>query len=190
MPENNLVRNDHNFKKAIGEFIIAFSEMEFGLSDLCSFTEFDPRKNESYLTKYMGYNFEKKQTTLKNYIKNELPELIPSWEKINNEIGQINRIRRFIAHGIISYAMPLENVSAYVKENGKIKEEKLTIETIEIFTNQIHEINTGENGILGEFRICFITARINSWNNLVQDEFKSIYTINGEIQTEWSGIKN
>ena len=47
----DIFKNDKEFKQAIGAFIIAFSELEFGLVFLCSMTEFDVRKKDEYVTK-------------------------------------------------------------------------------------------------------------------------------------------
>jgi len=41
-------KNDKDFKEAIGSFVIAFSELEFGLVFLCSMTEFDIRVASDY----------------------------------------------------------------------------------------------------------------------------------------------
>lgn len=43
---NDILENDRKFKEAIGAFIIAFSELEFGLAILCTLTEFDPRHKD------------------------------------------------------------------------------------------------------------------------------------------------
>ncbi|OFY97443.1 MAG: hypothetical protein A2546_06535 [Sphingobacteriia bacterium RIFOXYD2_FULL_35_12] len=51
---NDIWKNDKDFKQAIGGFIIAFSELEFGLVFLCTMTEFDIRKSNSYTSKYLG----------------------------------------------------------------------------------------------------------------------------------------
>ena len=60
MMTTDLWKNDKDFKEAIGEFVIAFSELEFGLVFLCSMTEFDLRQKDKYVTKYLGYSFEQK----------------------------------------------------------------------------------------------------------------------------------
>jgi hypothetical protein len=59
---NDIFENDRKFKEAIGAFIIAFSELEFGLAILCTLTEFDPRNKDKFLSKYIGYSFEQKRT--------------------------------------------------------------------------------------------------------------------------------
>jgi hypothetical protein len=68
-------KNDKDFKEAIGSFIIAFSELEFGLVLLCSMTEFDVRKKDEYITKYLGFTFEKKKQHLTDFISEHLEEL-------------------------------------------------------------------------------------------------------------------
>ena len=45
----DLWENDKKFKESIGSFVIAFSELEFGLAFLCSITEFDLRRMDELL---------------------------------------------------------------------------------------------------------------------------------------------
>lgn len=92
---NDIWKNDKEFKEAIGAYIIAFSELEFGLASLCTATEFDLRLKSNYLMKYMGFSFDKKMKHLSEFIAEHLIELKPIWDTIKNEIGQLNRERRF-----------------------------------------------------------------------------------------------
>jgi NADH:ubiquinone oxidoreductase subunit D len=180
-------KNDKDFKEAIGSFIIAFSELEFGLVFLCSMTEFDVRKKDEYITKYLGFTFEKKMQHLTDFISEYLEELKPIWEKIKIEIGQLNRERRFLVHGFMTYYLPHESITTHVKENGKLTTKKQTLEEIKSFTNRLHHLNTGENGINGEFHTLFTQTRINKWNDLVNNENKIIYRVNSKIISDWTG---
>jgi hypothetical protein len=184
---NDIFENDRKFKEAIGAFIIAFSELEFGLAILCTLTEFDPRHKDKFLSKYIGYSFEQKRNTLSDFIKKELTEIEKIWCKINTDIGQINRERRFIAHGFMTYSLPNENISTYVKEKGKIVEQKQSIEKIEGLTKTLNEINTGRNGINGEFHTQFTKMRIDKWNDLVIEKNRIVYRVNNEIISQWKG---
>jgi hypothetical protein len=163
-------KNDKDFKEAIGSFIIAFSELEFGLVFLCSMTEFDVRKKDEYITKYLGFTFERKMQHLTDFISENLEELTPIWENIKNEIGQLNRERRFLVHGFMSYCLPHESITTHIKENGRLTTKKQTLVEIKSFTNRLQHLNTGENGINGEFHTLFTKTRINKWNDLVNDE--------------------
>lgn len=183
----DILKNDKEFKQAIGAFIITFSELEFGLVFLCSMTEFDVRKKDEYVTKYLGFTFERKMQHLTDFISENLNELTPIWEKLKNEIGQLNKERRFLVHGFMTYYLPHETITTHVKENGKVTTKKQTLEEIKGFTNRLHHLNTGENGINGEFYTLFTKTRIDKWNDLVNDDNKIIYRVNNEVISKWTG---
>lgn len=180
-------KNDKNFKEAIGSFIIAFSELEFGLVFLCAMTEFDLRQKDKYITKYLGFAFEKKVEHLSTFIEEHLTEIKPTWDILKSEIGQLNRERRFLVHGFMSYSLPHETITTHVKESGKVITENKTLEEIKNFTNRLHHLNTGENGINGEFYTLFTKTRINKWNELVNDDNKIIYKVNNIVISDWHG---
>ncbi len=180
-------KNDKNFKEAIGSFIIAFSELEFGLVFLCAMTEFDIRQKDNYITKYLGFTFEKKVQHLSTFIEEHLTEIKPTWDILKSEIGQLNRERRFLVHGFMSYSLPHETITTHVKESGKVTTKNQTLEEIKNFTNRLHHLNTGENGINGEFHTLFTKTRINKWNNLVNEDNKIIYRVNDVVISDWHG---
>lgn len=183
----DLLENDKKFKEAIGSFIIAFSELEFGLVFLCSMTEFDLRKRETYVPKYLSYSFDQKKKHLTDFINECIPEIKPTWDVLKEEIGKLNRERRFIAHGFMSYALPKETVTTIIKENGQVVKKKQTIDEIKAYTNRLHHLNTGNNGVNGEFNTLFTKTRINQWNDLVNDDAKILYRVNGQILSDWKG---
>jgi|LakMenE01Jun11ns_1017448.scaffolds.fasta_scaffold9720268_1 hypothetical protein len=183
----NILKNDKAFKEAIGSFIIAFSELEFGLVFLCSMTEFDIRQKETYITKYLGFTFENKVRHLTSFIDEHLNELVPIWEKLKAEIGELNRERRFLVHGFMSYSLPHETITTHVKESGNVTTKKQSLSEIKKFTNRLNHLNTGENGINGKFYTLFTKTRINKWNNLVNDNNKIIYRVNDIILSDWKG---
>ena len=55
---NTIFTEDKKFKEAIGAFIIAFSELEYGLADLGSMTEF--KKKDRLFYKTCGFSIRKK----------------------------------------------------------------------------------------------------------------------------------
>lgn len=181
----DIFENDNKLKKSIGAFIIAFSGLEYGLAVLCSWTDFDLRQRD--LTKYLGYSFDQKREVIKNYVYQYLPNLKDTWDKINIEIGEINKERRFIAHGFIDYYLPNDNISTYIKDRGKVVSKKQSPEIIDNLTSNIYKINTGKNGINGEFHINFIRDRIDLWNDFVIEELRFTYEIDGQIVTKWKG---
>ncbi len=184
---SDLLKKDKEFKEAIGAFIIAFSELEFGLMFLCSMTEFDFRKKDDYIIKYMTFSFEQKVKHLTTFIDEHLHELKLIWDKLKNEMGTLNRERRFLAHGFMQYSLPRESITTHIRENGKVTTKKHSVEEIEDLTDRLHHLNTGEHGINGEFNTLFTKTRIDKWNNLVNDENKIIYRVNSKIISKWKG---
>ena len=187
MITNDLWKNDKDFKEAIGAFVIAFSELECGLVFLCSMTEFDLPQKDKYITKYLGYSFEQKARHLTDFIDEHLPEIKPTWDKIKNEVGQLNRERRFLVHGFMSYGFPKETITTFVRESGQVTTKKQTLAEIKGYTDRLHYLNTGEYGINGEFHTLFTKTRIDKWNRLVNDNNKIIYKVNDKIISEYIG---
>jgi len=183
----NIIEQDRNFKAAIGAFIIAFSELEYGLAHLGVMSEFDIRKKDDYLLKHIGYPFERKVKNLTGFIEENMNELKPIWDNLKVEIGQLNRERRFIAHGFNQYFLPKESITTYIKEGKTLKSKDLNIKTIKELTNRLHHLNTGENGINGNFHTLFIKTRINKWNELVNEDNKIVYRVNSKIESDWKG---
>ena len=183
----DILKSDKDFKEAVGAFIIAFSELEFGLGFLCSMTEFDLRHKDSYIPKYLGLSFEQKIRHLSEFIDSYLSEISQIWGNIKMEIGVLNRERRFFAHRFMSYSLPHESITTHVKEKGQIVTKRQTLEEIKSYINRIHHLNTGKNGINGEFHTLFTKARVNKWYSLVNDEAKIVYRVNGAIISDWKG---
>ena len=165
---DDIFKTDKELKEAIGAFVIAFSELEFGLALLGTLTESDVSKSNSYLLKHMGNSFKEKTKVIDEYIKEDLNELQEIWQDIKVEIGQLNRERRFIVHGFIQYALPKENVKTYIKESKKLIEQTHTPDSLKKLTTRLHYLNTGEQGINGNFWVAFRLARINKWNKEVE----------------------
>jgi hypothetical protein len=184
---NNFIEKDKEFKEALGSFMIAFSELEYGLVILCTLTEFDLRKKDLSYLKYLGYTLELKVKTITEFINDNLPDLKSIWDLIKINIGNVNRERRFLVHGFHNYYLPNENISTRIKENGKIVEKKQSAIEIKKLAKEIQHINTGTNGINGQFYIFFTTARVNQWNSFVNDDNKIVYTINSKILSDWKG---
>lgn len=186
----DILKNDKEFKEEIGGFIIAFSELEFGLAFLCSMTDFDLRQKDNYLVKYIGFSFEQKMRHLTDFINEHMLEIKSTWDKLKEEIGQLNRERRFLAHGFMTYYLPHETITTHIKEKGQIVTKKQTLKVIKDLKSRLHHVNTGENGINGEFHTLFTKSRINKWNNLVTDDAKIVYRVNSEIVSDWKGKAN
>lgn len=136
-----IIDNDKKFKEAIGAFIIAFSQLEYGLVFLCTMTEFDLRKKDTYITKYLGFTFEKKVRHLSEFIEEALNEIKPIWDSLKTEIDHLNRERRFLVHGFMSYSLPKETITTHIKEGKSIATKKQTLEEIKNYTNRLHHLS-------------------------------------------------
>jgi hypothetical protein len=181
----DVLKNDRQFKEAIGGFIIASSEMEFAITSLCSILGEDPRFHQKQLLDIFGKTLGEKRKLV-----GKLPELKEEWININEEIDQINADRRHLAHGFTQYFLPQEHIETYVKNknNGRVEKKLFTIGDIKALTNKIHHINSGENGINGVFHTKLFVARINLWNNKVEPSMRMVYNVNNVILTDWKGL--
>jgi hypothetical protein len=183
----DFLKGDKDFKEAIGALVIASSEMEFAVTKLCSMVGNDPREHEQQLYKWWGERLEKKREAITQFIKLQIPYLLSEWLKINSAIGSINEDRNFLVHGFTRYYLPNTHVVTYRKKKSKIVRKEFSLQAIKSLTNKIHHINTGANGINGVFQTKFFLARINTWNNLVDEERRMIYKVNEVILTDWKG---
>lgn len=183
----DIFEKDREFKEAIGAFIIAFSELEYGLVFLCERTEFDLRKKQETKMKYLGFTFEQKVKHISNFTEEYLKELKPIWDKLKVEIGLLNRERRFLVHGFMQYFLPKETITTYIKESGELKIKKQTVKEIKSYTNRLHHLISGKNGVNGEFHTLFTLTRINNWNLMVNDDNKITYSVNSKIISDWKG---
>ena len=184
-----LYKNDKLFKESIGAFIIASSEMEFAITSLCSILGEDPRFHQQQFIDIFGMTLTDKRELVGKFIKTHLPELKKDWININVEIGQINADRRRLVHGFTQYFLPQEYIETFVKnrKSGIVEKKRFTIGDIKLLTNKIHHINTGKNGIIGEFHTKLFIARINLWNEKVEPTLRMVYNVNNVILTDWKG---
>lgn len=185
-PMKKLYERHKDFKEAIGSFILKFSELEFGLGIICSFTEFNLLTREQTLPTYLGLTLENKKKTITDYIKKYEPEIKPTWDKIKTEIKFLNEQRRYIAHGIERVYVN-DNLRAIVKVGQQLEEKRLTIEEVKQWTNRLSHVNTGNNGVIGAFYLDFVKRSINRWNRYVIEDYRIIYTINSDIVSDWKG---
>lgn len=166
--------------------MLAFSQLEFGLGILCTFTEFDILRKDEHLPQYLGMTLDNKKRTISDYLNKYEKELIPTWVKIKAEIDFLNHQRRFIAHGIQQVFVD-DKLTAMVKVGNQLEQKTLTIDEVDGWTNRIQHVNTGEQGILGEFYFNFVTKSVNRWNNHVVEELRIVYRVNDKIESEWKG---
>lgn len=166
--------------------MLAFSQLEFGLGIICTFTEFDLLRRDEHLPDYLGMTLENKKKTITDYLDKYETELIPIWTEIKKEIDDLNSQRRFVAHGI-QHVFVDDKLTAVVKVGRQLQEKELTIDKVNQWTRRLDEVNTGDNGILGEFYESFVTRSINRWNRHVIDDFKIVYQVNDKIVSDWKG---
>ncbi len=182
----NLSERHKEFKEAIGSFILAFSELEFGLGIICSFTEFNLLIREQSLPNHLGLTLENKKNLITDYIIKYEPDIKPVWDNLKTEINFLNMQRRFIAHGIERVYVN-DSLKAKVKSGGQIEEKLLTLEDLHDWTSRLHELNSGKNGIIGSFYIDFVRRSVNRWNSYVTDDLKVVYLVNERTVSDWKG---
>lgn len=175
------------YKEAIGSFVIAFSQVEYGLAFLCSMSDFDLSKRDENLFKYVGFGFQQKMDHLNSFINDRMPEIVSTWNELRPVLNLINSERRYLVHGIPQYFIPNEFIRTIIKGKRGMIFKTFTLEEIKKLTNSLHELNTGKNGISGEFYLQFTRIRIDQWNDLVNDNFKMKYEVNGKILSKWKG---
>ncbi|MFN7748494.1 MAG: hypothetical protein ACK5OO_06120 [Cyclobacteriaceae bacterium] len=184
--DKTLFERHKEFKEAIGSFILAFSELEYGLGIICSFTEFNLLRREQVLPNCLGLTLENKKKLITEYIYRYEPDIKPIWEKIRIEIDFLNTQRRFIAHGIERVYIN-DSIRAKVKSGSQMEEKLLTLSDLHEWTERLHTLNSGENGIIGSFYIDFVRRSVNRWNGFVTDEYKIIYLLNDKPISDWQG---
>lgn len=167
--------------------MIAFSELEYGLVFLCTMTEFDFRKKDEYIYKYLGLSFEQNVRHFTDYINENLIELKSIWDEIKIKIRQLNRERRFLVHGFMSYGLPRKKITNRIKENGHLTTKKQSLEEIKGYINSIQHLNTGDNGINGEFHAFFAKTRVYKWKEFANDNNKIVYKVNDIVISNWRG---
>jgi hypothetical protein len=173
-------------KASIGNFITSFSVMEYALGIICTFTEFDLIRKEEHLADYLGMTLDQKKKKIGDYINKYEPELSPIWSSLKSSIDVLNKNRRFIAHGIQQVFVD-DNIVANVRSGRTLESKVLTKEEIDEWTDQLNELNSGSNGIVGSFYIDFVRRSVNRWNQHVKDELKIKYLVNDQIVTDWTG---
>ena len=180
-------KNREDFLKAVGQFTVEFSILEFSLLELCAFTVADLPNCKSKYIDFIGLSFENKREVLKKFIKNETPQLSSEWEKINCEIGEINYERRHLIHGIGASYLFQEIIVTYVKTNGVIDSKEYKVADINKLTNRIRHVRTGDNGVAGIFDSKFKTAAVNAYNNKQTTTKKMTFANDGIILTDYKG---
>lgn len=178
------MNNDIKFKAALGEFILAFTELEFALVELASWTAPNVHERKSFFKDYLKDSFESNRNSVSQYIKDSIPEIRPIWLDINSRIGRINLDRRNLVHGLINYSILQDDNQAILHHKGEVKSTEYNSDKIKVLTKEIYEILTGENGVNGELHIDFIRRRLNIHNESVQ-KGKIIYKVQNEILTDF-----
>ncbi len=138
------------FKKNVGEFILTFSEIEFGLGIIVSYLE-NGIEDNSLKPEIVGLNLDDKRRRIRNGLKAN-SELSKLWNIIDGRISDCNEFRRFIAHGIISNHHPNPSLQGLVKAKPRkgIKGfiiRDITNEEVEKKLKKLIDINSGKIGI-------------------------------------------
>lgn len=177
-------KNKVEIEKLLGRFTMQFSKLEFGLFFLCALTENDMINYQNYIEKYLKLSFGDKRDYLKEYIKNNLSSIYPTWTNINVEIGIINELRRHLIHGIGHSNLFQPEFKTMVSKSNKIDYKSFNKSDLLKIIGQVAEINTGANGICGNFNTQFTSQRILLHNLSCNSEKKIIYMNNDYVLIE------
>jgi len=172
--------NKLEIEKLLGRFTIQFSKLEYGLVILCALTESDIINYQNYIEKYLKLSFGEKRDHLKVYIKNNLSPIYPSWKSINAEIGKVNELRRYLVHGIGYSNLFHPEFKTMVAKSSKIDCKSFNKSDLLKIIGQVIEINTGANGICGNFKTQFTSQRIR-FHNLTCDQDEKITYMNNDL---------
>jgi hypothetical protein len=149
------MKNDFNnreqFLRELGLFSVEFSQLEFGLLDICVLLNQDDKSIKEKYELYLKLSLDDKRQTIKRFIKEKFPQLSKVWEQINIEIGKVNLERRYLIHGIGRAYLFHEKITTFINLNNEIKKKEFTVIDISQLTSKTAEINTGQNGIHGVF---------------------------------------
>jgi len=178
----DLFEKHKELKASIGNFVTEFSVMEYGLGIICTFAEFDLMRKEEHLADYLGLALDQKKRKITDYIDKYEPNLSHTWDGLKRTIDDLNKKRRFIAHGIQQVFVD-DSIVANVRVGKKLETRRLTKEEIDGWTSELHELNSGSNGIVGSFYIDFVRRSVNRWNEHVKDELKMKYLVNDVLVT-------
>ncbi|MBK7667153.1 MAG: hypothetical protein IPJ32_07220 [Sphingobacteriaceae bacterium] len=183
---SNLFENREKFKSAIGHFVIKFSELEFSLLYYCGIID-HLRNKELGIREQLQSTFEERRKKISKFIREELPELQETWYSINMQLGEINRDRRFIVHGIGRTNFFSDSVKAFIPQKDRVDIKDYSIDSIKNLSDRIAHLLTGENGLTGEFLVEFNTKRFDLHNRTTLDDNKIIYKVNDKILTKFKG---
>lgn len=148
-------KTDIEFKKWVGEFVIAFSELEHGIAQLCALSNrLDNSTYDADMVRFTGMRTIDKLNFLSKSLADHYPELAVIWKDHKTKLDRLNHERRFIVHGIYFYTIG-EEVPALIKVGKSDKRARFSGKYVKIselkrMCNELHYLNSGENGINGE----------------------------------------
>ena len=175
--------NIERFQSALGQFVIQFSELEFSLLYFCGVID-HPRNENLGIKENLRSTFDQRRKKISEFIRVELPEIAEKWNVINEKLGNINRDRRFLIHGIGRENFIQHYVKAFIPQKNSVDFKEFSIADIKKLSDQITHLLNGDNGLSGEFIILFKTKRFDLHNRTTKLNNKIIYKVNGEVMTE------
>lgn len=183
---SNSFENREKFKSGIGHFVIKFAELEFSLLYYCAIID-HPRDQNLGIREHLRSSFEERRNKISIFIRKELPDIKEIWDSINMKLGEINRERRFIVHGIGRTNFFSDSVKAFIPQKDRVDIKDYSIESIKNLSDKIAHLLTGVNGLTGEFLVEFNTRRFDLHNRTTLEDNKIIYKVNDKILTDFKG---
>ena len=182
----DIFENREKYKSAVGHFVMNFSELEFSLLYYCGLIDY-PHDQNFGVKSHLNSTFGQRRTKISNFIRSDIPKLQATWDNINSKLGEVNRDRRFLVHGIGRASFFEDSIKAFIPNKDTVDLKNFSIDSIKAINNKIGYLLTGDDGLTGEFLIKFNTARFDLHNKITVEDNKIIYKINGDILTEFKG---
>ena len=151
----DILSNDTEFKKNVGDFILTFSSIEFSLGVILSKLESGLVDN-NINPEIIGLDLSTKKKKIRLKLLNN-KSLIVQWDRLNTKLEKCNQFRRFIAHGIIINHLVSPSIQSVVRYKNGFKLKKIHNQDVLEHLNLLYDINSGKQG-LG-----VLDEEINDW---------------------------
>jgi hypothetical protein len=150
----NMLENRRSYQEAIGEFIVAFAEIEVWITlfDAVIKTKNAPKVP---LVGSLSVPLNIKLKNIKRFITENLDnDYLKRWKAIHSEIDDLNLHRNHIIHGTGFSSLWGEYIRTAIDEERKFQSisfKNLSVNDIKALSQRTYHSLTGDNGIAGYF---------------------------------------
>jgi len=151
----DILLNDTEFKKNVGDFILTFSSIEFSLGVILSKLN-SGKVSENINHNLIGLELSNKRKEIRLKLKDN-KSLLVKWDKLNTKLEICNQFRKLIVHGIIMNHLVNTSIQSVVKSKKGFRLKDITNKDVLKHLYILHDLNTGKQG-LG-----VLEGEINEW---------------------------